>query len=275
MAGSLLVGLPRQAQDASGIPCEVANGGIELRERYFHARTLGYGWNAKIAIIGAPQYNLFTDNLSSTPLFPLLCDQASDSLPGAQFPVKHHRQLRESFSELAGFEEVGRIPRAARKLKLRARVSLKQQNAIRAKSAGHPWKERSLQKLNAQDQIVAALRELRPLQVRLYQRESAAKRPPSFMEAFPAAHWSTHAACASFQNVQSNAGKIYRRDVLAPGGKKQCMPSRAASNVQRRANRQQRQEFADDTRRLGGRRLSDEPVLCVPDGLARGHKKGS
>src|SRR5260370_36750944 len=37
-----LLGLPRQAQDACGIPCEVANGGIELRQRYFHARTLGY-----------------------------------------------------------------------------------------------------------------------------------------------------------------------------------------------------------------------------------------
>jgi hypothetical protein len=95
------------------------------------------------------------------------------------------------------------------------------------------------------------------------------------MEAFPAAHWNTHAACANFQNVQSNAGKIYRRDVLAARGKKQCMPSRAASNVQRRANRQQRQKFANDTRRLGGRRLSNEPVLCVPVGLARGHKKGS
>src|SRR6267378_3822210 len=34
------------------------------------------------------------------------------------------------------------------------------------------------------------------------------------------------------------------------------MPSRAASNVQRRANRQQRQKFANDTRRVGGRRLS-------------------
>jgi len=32
---SSLLGLPRQAQDASGIPCEIANGGIELRERYF------------------------------------------------------------------------------------------------------------------------------------------------------------------------------------------------------------------------------------------------
>jgi len=36
---SSLLGLLRQAQDASGIPCEIANGGIELRERYFHART--------------------------------------------------------------------------------------------------------------------------------------------------------------------------------------------------------------------------------------------
>jgi hypothetical protein len=34
-----LLGLLRQAQDARAIPCEIANRGIELRERYFHART--------------------------------------------------------------------------------------------------------------------------------------------------------------------------------------------------------------------------------------------
>src|SRR5260370_40491339 len=166
--GSLL-GLLRQDQDTSGIPCEVANGGIELREPYFHARTLGYGWNAKIANIGVPQCEFFTDKLSSTPVVPLLCHQARKPLPGAQFPVKQDRQLRESFSQLTGFEEVGRIPRAACKLKLRARVSLKQQNAVRAKSARHLAKERSLQKLNAQDEIVAALRELDPLHIRLHQ----------------------------------------------------------------------------------------------------------
>jgi hypothetical protein len=32
-----LLGLLRQVQDASGIPQEVADGGIKLRERYFHA----------------------------------------------------------------------------------------------------------------------------------------------------------------------------------------------------------------------------------------------
>src|SRR5260370_31329707 len=46
---SSLLGLPRQVQDACGIPQEVADGGIELRESYFHAGTLGYGRNPKIA----------------------------------------------------------------------------------------------------------------------------------------------------------------------------------------------------------------------------------
>jgi hypothetical protein len=32
-----------QAQDASGIACKIADGGIKLRERYFHARISGYG----------------------------------------------------------------------------------------------------------------------------------------------------------------------------------------------------------------------------------------
>src|SRR6266851_5400271 len=49
---SSLLGLSSQVQDASGIPQEIADGGIELRERYFHAGTLGYGGNPKIANIG-------------------------------------------------------------------------------------------------------------------------------------------------------------------------------------------------------------------------------
>jgi hypothetical protein len=90
--------LPRQAQYASGIPCEVANGGIKLRERYFHARTLGYGEKPKIANIGAPFFGLLNDNLSSIPLVLLLRYQARNSLPSAQFPVKQDAQLTESLS---------------------------------------------------------------------------------------------------------------------------------------------------------------------------------
>src|SRR5580693_5273249 len=47
--GAALLRLSSQAQDARRISCEVADGGIELRERYFHARALGYGWFPKIA----------------------------------------------------------------------------------------------------------------------------------------------------------------------------------------------------------------------------------
>jgi hypothetical protein len=32
-----------QAQNASGIACKIADGGIKLSERYFHARISGYG----------------------------------------------------------------------------------------------------------------------------------------------------------------------------------------------------------------------------------------
>jgi hypothetical protein len=41
--------LRRQAQDASRIPCKVADGRIKLRERYLHARTLEYGCAGEIA----------------------------------------------------------------------------------------------------------------------------------------------------------------------------------------------------------------------------------
>jgi hypothetical protein len=41
--------LRRHAQDASRIPCKVANGRIKLRERYLHARTLEYGCEGEIA----------------------------------------------------------------------------------------------------------------------------------------------------------------------------------------------------------------------------------
>jgi len=146
---SSLLGLSRQAHDARGIPCEVANGGIELRERYFHARALGYGWNPKIANIAASQCDSFTGNLPSPLLATLFGDQAGDSLPGAQFAVEQNTQAWECLPELADFEEVSRIPRPTRKFKLRACESLEQQNAIRAKGADHLWKERSLQKLYA------------------------------------------------------------------------------------------------------------------------------
>jgi hypothetical protein len=44
-----LFGLRRQAQDASRIPCKVADCRIKLRERYLHARTLEYGCEGEIA----------------------------------------------------------------------------------------------------------------------------------------------------------------------------------------------------------------------------------
>jgi hypothetical protein len=47
--GASLLGLRRKAQDASRISCKIADGGIELSESYFHAGTLEYGWNSRIA----------------------------------------------------------------------------------------------------------------------------------------------------------------------------------------------------------------------------------
>ena len=41
--GAALVSGVRQAEDAGGIACKIAYGGIKLRERYFHAGILGYG----------------------------------------------------------------------------------------------------------------------------------------------------------------------------------------------------------------------------------------
>ena len=75
------------------------------------------------------------------------------------------------------------------------------------------------------------------------------------MEAPAAPHWDVHAACAGFQSIQSNPGKIHRRDVLSAPCKEHRISARAASNVQRRARRQKWQQFADDTCGFRGRRL--------------------
>src|SRR5260370_31488788 len=88
-----------------------ANGGIELRERYFHARTpLAYGWNSQIASLGAPQSASLNATMSSTMFSPLPCDQAGKSLPGPQFAVKQDAQDRKRIPEFAGFEQLSRIP---------------------------------------------------------------------------------------------------------------------------------------------------------------------
>ena len=77
-----LFGLFRQAQDASGIPCEVANGGIELRERYFHARTtVEYGWNPKIANSDVSRSDALTGKCPKHAY-------AVSSPPGWQFPAR-------------------------------------------------------------------------------------------------------------------------------------------------------------------------------------------
>src|SRR5580692_12364341 len=51
--GPSLPGFLRQTQDASRISCEIAYRGIELRQRYLHARTLEYGCPSEIANIRA------------------------------------------------------------------------------------------------------------------------------------------------------------------------------------------------------------------------------
>jgi len=81
------------------------------------------------------------------------------------------------------------------------------------------------------------------------------------MEVLAAAHWDVQAARANLQNIQSNARKIYSRDVLAARGKEHRMPSCTASDIQRRASRQERQEFTHNTCGLRGRRLGCEPVF--------------
>src|SRR5438477_13005328 len=92
-------------------------------------------------------------------------------------------------------------------------------------------------------------------QIRLQSLESSPMVPLYVMEAPAAPHWDVHAAGANFKNVQSNAGKIHRRDVLSAPYKEHRISARAASNVQRRARRQKWQQFADDTCGFRGRRL--------------------
>jgi len=116
---------------------------------------------------------------------------------------------------------------------------------------------------------------MRSLQIRLDQLEPSAMSASNVMEALGAPDRNVHAARVNFQNVQGHAGKIHRCDMLPARGKKQGISSRATSNVQRRARRQKRQEFSDDTRWLGGELPRREPVLGIPIGLARRHKKGS
>ena len=78
------------------------------------------------------------------PLFRPSGQKAGDSLLSPQFAVKQDAQLRKRLTQFARFQQVGWIPRAAGKFKLRAGESLHQQNTIGAKSPRHLWKERSL-----------------------------------------------------------------------------------------------------------------------------------
>ena len=95
--GASLFGLLRQAQDASRISCEIAYGGIELRERYLHARTLEYGWRTRIANSGANcPCRRSSCKLDLTLPSRLLRNQARNSLPGVQLPIKNHVQLWKS-----------------------------------------------------------------------------------------------------------------------------------------------------------------------------------
>jgi len=148
-------------------------------------------------------------------------DQAGDSLPSPQFAIKQDAQAGERIPELADFEEVGWIPRPARKFKLRARVSLQEQNTIGAKRARYLWKERSLQILKAKDQGVAALWKTDMLQIRLHQLEAPVQMSLGRRkEALSLPHRHIHAVRPHFQSVQSNLREIHRRDMLSSRGKK-------------------------------------------------------
>jgi hypothetical protein len=183
-----------------------------LSERYLHARTLEYGWNSQIANGGAHRVACI---LASALLARFPREQAGDSLPGPQLAIKKHTELRERLAELATFEQMGRIPRAARKIKLRACVSLKQENAARAKSAENLRKKRPLQILHAQNQVVRTFRNLGSLEIGLHQCHATVRRPSGPIEAEDAAHGDASGPRSSFKDSQSRAGPIHRRDMLA------------------------------------------------------------
>src|SRR6266487_1768738 len=262
--GAALLGLRRQAQDASRVSCKVANCWIELSERYLHARTLEYGWNSQIANGGA--HSVVPILASALPArFP--SEQAGDSLPGPQLAIKKHTELRERLAELATFEQMGRIPRAARKIKLRTRVSLKQDNAARAKCAGNLREKRPLQILNAQNQAVRTFRNLGPLEICLHQCHATVRRPSGPIEAEDAPHGDANGPRSSFEDSQSRAGPIHRRDMLAARRKKQRVSSAAACDVERGPGRQERQQLAHNAGGLESGGFSRQPVLCIPLGL--------
>jgi len=94
-----LLGLRRKAQDASRISCKVADGRIELRERYLHARALEYGWISRIANSGHDFFRLLNRNVRSIPILRFLRHQAGDSLPCSQLAIKKHAEHRETHFE--------------------------------------------------------------------------------------------------------------------------------------------------------------------------------
>jgi len=75
------------------------------------------------------------------------------------------------------------------------------------------------------------------------------------------------------EDVQRHRRAIDRRDRLRPFGQEQCVPSRAAGQVERRTVRQQWQEFSDDACGFRGSIPSGTAMFCIPCGKVRWHKK--
>src|SRR6266446_3275351 len=187
--------------------------------------------------------------------------------------MENHAELRKRSSKFAGVQKVLRIPRSPVKFKLRAGKRFKQQKAAGPERSLQFWKQRSLQILNAQNQLECVFGKLKLLEVRLHQVDSAMMTLDDLLCTVDAASRNPLRTRSRFEHFKPCAGPIHRGDVLAARTQEERMPPRAARHVQCWSARQQRQKFSHDARRLSGLRRSRKPVLFIPIGLARRHKK--
>src|SRR6266850_5145103 len=87
--------------------------------------------------------------------------------------MENHAELRKRISKFAGVQKKLRIPRSPVKCKLRLRKRLKQQEAARPERPLQFRKERTLQILNAQNQLEGVFRKVQLFEVRSHQVNSA------------------------------------------------------------------------------------------------------
>jgi hypothetical protein len=74
--------------------------------------------------------------------------------------MENHAEPLKRISKFAGVQKVLRIPRSPVKFKLRAGKRFKQQKAAGPERSLQFWKQRSLQILNAQNQLEGVFRKL-------------------------------------------------------------------------------------------------------------------